>query len=343
MNPSPADRPRALVLGSGGRLGAAAVAAFQAAGWHTLGVQRSSAPAPASSPVVAILQSEVSRVEDIARWAGRADVVVHALNPPYPRWQAEALPALEHGMALARRMGARLLLPGNVYGFGRNLPARLDARTPVPAIGQGQTHKGGLRAAMEDRLRGAALQGELRSTVIRAGDFFGAGRGTWFDLCVVRSLAKGRLAYPGPLELEHAWAWLPDLARGFVQVAEASRRGSLTDFEDLPWPGFSPTGRALLEAVESAAADLGCAPPSGRWRQGAFPWWFIRSTGWAWPTGRELAEMAYLWQRPHRLEGEAWITRIGPLPATPLNEAVRLSLLELGFGRRPSGTPVLSA
>jgi len=57
---------------------------------------------------------------------------------------------------------------------------------------------------------------------------------------------------------------------------------------------------------------------------------------------RELARMSYLWRVPHALDGSALLAAVGPLPATPVVDAVRQTLLDLGFA--PGRTaPALSS
>jgi len=57
---------------------------------------------------------------------------------------------------------------------------------------------------METELAQRAAAGRLRSTVITAGDFFGAGSGSWFDAVVAKSIAKGTIGYPGDPTRVHA-------------------------------------------------------------------------------------------------------------------------------------------
>ena len=77
---------------------------------------------------------------------------------------------------------------------------------------------------MQDRLDGLerlviAHRLRKRCGVIRAGDFFGGGPGSWFDLAIAKRAAAGALVYPGPLDRPHAWAYLPDLAQEHPNVA----------------------------------------------------------------------------------------------------------------------------
>jgi nucleoside-diphosphate-sugar epimerase len=233
-------------------------------------------------------------------------------------------------MDLAERLGARFVLPGNVYNHGAAMPALIDETTPQRPT----TAKGRIRAEMESELARRAAAGRLASTVITAGDFFGAGQGSWFDQVVIKSIAKGRLDYPGDPDLVHAWAYLPDLARAFVAVAALP---DLAPFERFAFAGHSVPGREFLAATERAAAALGVAPARG-WRHGTMPWSLIRIAGIVVPLWRELATMSYLWRVPHALDGSRLAARCPGLEATPLDAALVASLAALGVGGASSET-----
>ena len=243
------------------------------------------------------------------------DVVVHGINPIYTRWQEEVLPAAHAAMDLAERFGARFMLPGNVYNHGAAMPALIDETTPQRPT----TAKGEIRVALESELERRCAAGRLRATVITAGDFFGAGSGSWLDQAIVKPIASGRLDYPGDPDLVHAWAYLPDLARAFVAVAALA---DAAPFERFTFAGHSVSGRTFLAAVERAAATLGLAPARA-WRHGRMPWLLIRVVGIVVPLWRELARMSYLWRTPHALDGRRLAARCPGLPATPLDEALR--------------------
>jgi len=326
------DPPRTvLVLGANGRFGLAAAQAFAAAGWHVVAQVRRDAGAamPADATLV---RAPLASLADALAAAGATppSVVVHAVNPIYTRWEEEVMPAARAGMDLAERLGARFMLPGNVYNHGAAMPALIDETTPQRPT----TAKGRIRAGMESELARRAAAGRLRSTVITAGDFFGSGQGSWFDQVIVKAIAKGRLDYPGDPDLVHAWAYLPDLARAFVAVAALP---DLAPFERFAFAGHSVTGREFLTATERAAAARGVAPPRG-WRHGTMPWWLIRIGGIVVPLWRELATMSYLWRVPHALDGSRLAARCPELKATPLDAALVASLAALGVGDASSET-----
>lgn len=311
-----------LILGANGRFGQAATQAFTAAGWRVLAqVRRSGGAAlPAGAQALALpLADSVG----LARAAAGAQAVVYAVNPLYTEWDTQALPLFRQALAVARELRATLMLPGNVYNFGSQLPARLSEDTPA----QPDHAKARIRVAMEAELQQAAEAGALRGVVIRAGDFFGCGSGSWFDKAIAKYIAKGKLVYPGPLDLPHAWAYLPDLAAAFVAVAD---QPAAANFETLHFAGHTLKGQELLAALDTAAATLGLRPAAG-FRTGSMPWGFIRAVGVVVPLWRELARMSYLWRRPHALDGSRLAARVALPPPTPVVQALRQSLLDLGF------------
>lgn len=304
--------PTVLILGAAGRIGRSLALAFARAGWRTLAVARR--PLPEELAGVEALRLDALQVDELVAAAAGASVVVNALNAPYHRWDELALPLARAAQAVALRLGALLMLPGNVYNFGRELPELLKPDTPE----MGNTPKARLRIAMEAEM--AALPG-LDSVVIRAGDFFGgSGTGSWFDLAVTSRLQRGRVIYPGRADLAHAWAYLPDLAQAFVAVA--GRRAQLHGHHRLHFAGHTLTGAQLTDALA-----LACRRPL---RIGSLPWGLIRLGSPLVPSWRAIMEMRYLWERPHRLDGQALQALVGPLPSTSLDEALAEALASIG-------------
>lgn len=315
-----------LILGAGGRLGGAATRAFAAAGWRVLAHSRRPISFPAGVTALSHAMEDVNTLAQMVRAQGGASVLLHAVNPAYGDWARQALPAARAGMALAEELQASFVLPGNVYNFGSGMPPLL-----LPSCAHlPDTRKGKIREDIETLMRQRSAHG-LRSLVLRAGDFFGAGRGSWLDLVITAKLRQGRLVFPGALDLPHAWAYLPDLAAAFVALAERERRRPNhhgAAFENLHFAGHTLRGDELLNAIETAAASL---RPAAGWRRIGMPWGAMRCLAWAVPAWRGVLEMRYLWQRPHALDGRALAQAVGPLPSTPLPQAVASSLSELGF------------
>ncbi len=219
-DPSAAYRMKGqiLVLGAAGRLGFAAAEAFRDAGWSVKGLVRPGAAwrAPRGIDVIETNDRAVAVKE-----ARGTDIVLHALNAPYTGWAQHALPLTYSAIEAAEQSGATLIFPGNVYNYGAGMPAVLDETTPM----QPTSRKGKLRDEMELRLREASDRG-VRTIILRAGDFFGRGRGSWFDLVLIKELAKNRVTYPGPLDVVHEWTYLPDYIDALIGSPRSATRSA---------------------------------------------------------------------------------------------------------------------
>lgn len=314
-----------LILGARGRFGLAAAQAFADAGWRVLGQTRPNANVPAD-PRIEWLGTDLHDARALAAAAQGAAVVVHALNPAYTHkaWRAQVAPMLEAAIDVTRSLDATLMVPGNVYNFGASMPRVLREDTPQMA----QTVKGRIRIAMETRLQHCGV----RSVVIRAGDFFGSGRGSWFDLAIARDLQKGMVTYPGQREVATAWAYLPDLARTFVAVAQ--RRAQLQSFEVLHFAGCSLAAQQWLHALEPIARTQRWIESGARLKLRRMPWAVLRLGAWFNPMWAALVEMRYLWDTPHTLANDKLTALIGAEPHTPLVLAVQNALADLGLMER---------
>lgn len=295
-----------VITGASGRLGQACTQAFTQAHWRVVphSLTPGSSAANTALPV-------------------HADVVLHAANPPYTQWPTQALPALEQAIAISSRLGATLMLPGNVYNY-QPLPARLDES----AAQNSTTRKGRIRMAMEARLA-AAAEHSVRSVVLRAGDFFGTGSGSWFDLALTSKLHSGQLVYPGAMDVVHAWAYLPDLAQAFVQLAQC--RAQLAACESVHFAGHSLTGHDWQHALQSIAAEQGWVQPGAFLQPRSMPWALMRLLSPFVPMWREVLEMQYLWNQPHVLAGDRLQHLLGTVPHTPLHLALQQALQQLNL------------
>jgi nucleoside-diphosphate-sugar epimerase len=317
-----------LILGARGRFGLAAARAFFDAGWRVLGQVRPGAKLPADTGIE-WLATDLNDTRTLLATARGAAVVLHAVNPPYPQWGQQAQGALEQAITVATELKAMLMLPGNVYNFGATMPSVVQEDTPQ----QAHSRKGKIRVVMEQRMRQASEAGELRSVVIRAGDFFGSGKGSWFDLAVTKNLRKGELSYPGAWDVPTTWAYLPDLAQTFERVARCAlaKPDRFKPFEVFHFKGYSLTGADWLAALEPVARDQGWLRPHASLKRGAMPWWLFKALGWAVPLFRELVEMQYLWHTPHALANDKLEALIGPEQHTPLAQAAQSALADLGL------------
>ena len=303
------ERSSVLVLGAKGHLGQAAVAAFSAAGWRVVAQARSALNLSGLANVDT-LECDALDAQKIISALGKVDVIVHALNPNYAQWTTLLPPVTAAVIAIAKGTGGLLMVPGNVYNFGSELPLLLTENTPFIA----DNEKAILRINMEKTIAAAAEQG-VKSVVIRAGDFIGAN-GTWLDMAITKSLHKNIVINMGPTDLAHAWAYLPDLAEVFVRIAE--KRSELSAYQVFHYAGITASGQELHHALEKITGRSLKRKP--------MQWWVITIIAMFSPLLRSVLKMRYLWQRPHRLIGTKLENFIGLVPTASLQEALAATL-----------------
>jgi nucleoside-diphosphate-sugar epimerase len=309
-----------VVLGAGGRVGDAAARAFLAKGWQVRGVARNEKARMLAPGVIPVRADAFDRTALVEACRG-ADVVLNALNPAYTDWSEKVLPMAENVIAAAEATGATQMLPGNVYNFGHAIGVGMkeDARQ-VPS-----TEKSRIRIAMEELFRRRAEERGVQTIILRAGDFYGGTRpGSWLDLIILGKLKKDAFVWPGPMDLPHAFAYLPDLGAAFVALAE--KRGELGVFERFHFPGHTLTGDEMKAATEKAVGR--------KLTRRGVPWPLLRAAGVFMPMMREVAVMSYLWRKPHSLDGTKLERTVGPLSSTSVVEAIAQAVADLKLDRQ---------
>ncbi len=255
-----------LILGASGRFGRHAAEAFWNAGWRVRVFDRAA--------------------DDLTTAAMGADVIVNGWNPKYADWERDVPRLTEQVIAAARASRATVIIPGNVYVYGKGSPEVLSAETPHRATNP----LGRVRRSMEIAYREAGV----RTVILRAGDFIDTeASGNWFDMIVAAKLFKNQVTAPGDLDVPHAWAFLPDMARAAVCLAE--RREMLESFEEVLFPGYSLSMRQMVDVIERATGREVTLK--------RMSWLPLLLAAPFWPMGRKLLEMRYLWSMPHRLDG----------------------------------------
>lgn len=276
-----------LILGASGLFGSHAATAFQDAGWTVRRYQRGT---------------------DMSRAAMGADVIVNALNPPkYHNW-AKLIPQITADViAAAKASGATVLVAGNVYVYG-SAPGPWGPDTPhLP-----NTRKGRIRATMEASYAQAATEG-VRTIILRGGDYMAEkDPRTIFNMITLKLLAKGRITAMGTPTARRAYAYLPDMARAAVGLANI--RDTLPAFADVPFAGHD------FSIVDLAAEITAQTAKPLRIKQ--FNWLQIRLLAPFWELARELLEMRYLYSLPHSLAPELMARLLPDFQPTPLRDVV---------------------
>lgn len=289
----------ALILGAHGKIGGHLRAGLDAAGWQTRAYTRGT---------------------DMSAAARGCDLIVNGLNPPnYHDWARQLPQITEAVLAAAQTSGATVLLPGNVYVYGTQ-PGPWDETTPYAPC----SRKGAIRVALEERYRAAAEAGR-QTIVLRGGDYLTPEPAdTLMEIVYLRKLARGVVTSLGDPDVPRAYSWLPDMGR--IGAALADRRATLPAFCDVPVPGLTFSLRELTAQLEARTGR--------RLRIKRFPWWLLCVASPFWELAREMREMRYLYDTPHRLSGARLAALLPDFEPTPLDAALTQMLAQRhGFAR----------
>ncbi|MBB4123460.1 NAD(P)H-binding protein [Martelella radicis] len=313
-------RPLALILGASGGVGGAVAAALHRRGYRIRAMNRNHEKQTRKFPAYEWVAGDAMKLEDVMAAAEGATLIFHGVNPPgYRNWQKLVLPMLDNTITAAKANRARILFPGTVYNFGPDALPGPTEDSPQNAT----TRKGRIRIEVEARLREAAWNG-TQVILVRAGDFFGgsSGANSWFGQMVkpgkpLRSVT--RLSAPGT---GHQWAYLPDLGETFAALDARARE--LPAYANFHFEGYwDEDGTGMIEAIRRAAnnPDLPARP---------FPWFLVPLLAPFMPLMREVLEIRYLWRTPMHMKNDRLVKVLGHEPRTPLDEAVRRALGDLG-------------
>ena len=226
---------------------------------------------------------------------------------PYDRWPADFPPILDGVIHAARQAGARLVIVGNLYGYGENAPSTLRASLPLEPT----SVKGRLRVALWTR----ALASGVPTTEVRGSDYLGRGAASAFTLLAAKRLVAGEIArFPADLDAVHPWTFTEDVARTLVAAARS----------DASWGRafHVPSQHASVRQVATRLCELAGAPAPRLARMARAE---LEELG---SIVREIAEVAYLAEKPWTLDASD-TERVLDVRASSLDTMLRATLVSV--------------
>lgn len=319
------ERELHVVLGTG-QVGPILAGKLAARGHRVRMVSRSAAP---DVPGAQWAQGDITDAAFAREVTAGASAIYHCANPMrYDRWH-ELLPPLTHAVIdAASHSGARLIVLDNLYMYG--LPESGVFREDSPE--QPRSKKGELRAELAAELRAAHARGDLRMSIARGSDFFGAraARSVTFGEAFFTNLMRGWPSYAlGDPDQLHSYAYIPDVAEALRVLGESSSPLGETWLVPHAWHGSS---RALAELFGVAAGRNA--------RLVRVPAWLLRAAG---AFGGELSgvpEMLYQWRSKFVVDDTRFRSAFG-VEATPIERAVIDTLQS--YGIEPRAVPAAQA
>ncbi|MCP4957958.1 MAG: NAD-dependent epimerase/dehydratase family protein [Actinomycetia bacterium] len=301
-----------VVIGAGA-VGSGVARKLAEAGHEVVMVTRSgSGPDHANINKVAADAADPAKLTAIA---DGATAIYNCANPPYHKWATDWPPISDSTIGAAEATGARLVIMGNLYGFGRGSSpmAATDALHPT-------SRKGEVRVHMWNDALEAHEAGRIEATEVRASDFFGPGigeSGVLGDRSVGPALKGKTVRIPGPPDQPHSWSYIGDVATTLFHAGTSD----LAPGRAWHVPTLEPmTAQQMMDAL----CDTADTP---RVTVKQIPATVMRGIGMVMPVIRELAEMSYQFEAPFEIDAADTVATFDQKP-TPLAEQMAATIAD---------------
>lgn len=259
---------------------------------------------------VEMAKADVADPAQAAAAATGASVVYQALNPPYHLWH-KLFPALQTAaLAAAKTANARYVSIENLYMYDSSTP--MTEASPVAPV----SSKGALRQTMAEEVMAAHASGEVRTTALRASDYYGPGvLGSALGERVFGNLVAGKKAQlSGSTERPHSFAYIEDV--GLAAATLGTHDKALGQV----WIAPHAPARTQGQMVEEACRVLGVEPSMS-----AVSPLMMRVVGLFIPTAGASVEMMYEFTAPFVVDSSR-IEREFGLSATPIPAAIETTI-----------------
>jgi len=126
-------------------------------------------------------------------------------------WKAQWPVIMQNVINVAKETNARLIFFDNVYSYGL-VNGPMTENTPYNPC----SVKGEVRAAIATKLMDEANAGNIKASIARAADFYGAETGnSFFDMMVLSNFAKkAKAQWLGSASKLHNFSYIPDMGKG---------------------------------------------------------------------------------------------------------------------------------
>lgn len=182
---------------------------------------------------------------------------------------------------------AKLVFFDNVYMYDPAYMDRMTEGTPFRPVSK----KGKIREQLIRMIMDEVEAGKLTALIARAADFYGPGvQSSVLQETVLKNMLQGKKGqWFARLDKKHAFTYTPDAGKATALLGNTPEAYNQT--WHLPTSHEQLTGRQWIDLF---ARELGVKP-----RYQALPIWLLRLIGLFVPLMRELAEMAYQYDRDY--------------------------------------------
>jgi nucleoside-diphosphate-sugar epimerase len=263
-------------------------------------------------PLVEYCAADLSDSAAAARAAAGVDTIFYTVGVPYPQFERHpklTRVALEAAAAARVRHFVHL---STVYRYGA--PQQEFVSEPHPR--NPKAFKGRMRMEQEDLVLAADNPDGMRTTILRSPYFYGPDSELSDVRAIFDAALKGGTANGiGPIDTQHEFIFVPDLAETLIALAEKAEAYGKA------WNVAGPGVMTTRQFAEQVFATVHQKP---RLRVAAK--FMLRVLGLFNPFLREVVAMHYLWTTPVKLDDTGLRQLLPNLDKTPYTEGIRATI-----------------
>jgi nucleoside-diphosphate-sugar epimerase len=261
---------------------------------------------------VEVVAADTSNLAQLTQAFKGSSVVYMCAMPAYHRW-AEEFDVMMHNILLAcAANGSAMVFADNMYMYQESPNAPLTENTPLKPT----TRKGVVRARIAEMVLQAHRDGNVKTAIVRASDFFGPKvenamlGGRFFP----QIIAGKTVQWFGNLDMPHTFTYVPDFGNALVELG----------VDDKGWGEawhapqcITYSGREAAEAVAKLVNKPAKLTVMGTW--------MLHIIGIFMPQAKEMIEMLPHFETPYVVDDSKWCDRM-QIRATPWDDALSTTL-----------------
>jgi len=269
-------------------------------------------------PLVEYCAADLGDSTAAARAAAGVNSMFYLVGVPYTNFeQHPKLTRIALGASAAAGV-RRYVHVSTVYPYGvpqQEFVSESHPRNPA-------AFKGRMRKEQEDLVLAGDDSSGMRTTILRAPDFYGPNSELSYVRAIFDAAVKGGTANViGPIDTPHEFVFVPDLAETLIALSEK---------DEAYGKAWNVAGPGLITTRQFAELVFGAVHQKPRLRiVGKF---MLRVLGMFNPFLREIVEMHYLWTTPVKLDDTRLRQLLPTLHKTPYGEGIRLTIEAMRSG-----------
>ena len=297
------------VLGAG-PVAKATVTALLARGLRVRVVHRSGTFP--KQPGVVVVAADITDVAQLSQALTGSAVVYMCATPAYHRWAQEFDVMMGNVLKACEATGASLVFADNLYMYQESPNAPLTEATPL----QPATRKGVVRARIADMVLQANWDGQIKTAIARASDFFGPGvdNAMLGNRFFPQLIAGKTVQWLGNPDMPHTFTYVPDFGEALVELGvDGQGWGEV-------WHVPSSVTCTAREVAAQIATLLKKPFKLNRMSNG-----MLWVAGLFVPAAKEMTEMLPHFETPYVVDSSKWHSRMHSR-AMPWSEAIALTV-----------------